>query len=59
MRKVKFTQASFEERLDQILTEFPVMDVSSDGTRFAETEPSADMNPLASCRTSTLSSRPS
>lgn len=27
MRKVKFTQASFEERLDQILTEFPVMDV--------------------------------
>ncbi|KPV76956.1 uncharacterized protein RHOBADRAFT_31374 [Rhodotorula graminis WP1] len=26
MRKVKFTQASFEERLDQILTEFPVMD---------------------------------
>lgn len=28
MRKVKFTQASFEERLDQILTEFPIMDVS-------------------------------
>ncbi|GAA5924882.1 putative GTPase NOG1 [Sporobolomyces koalae] len=26
MRKVKFTQASFEERLDQILTEFPIMD---------------------------------
>ncbi|GAA5998192.1 putative GTPase NOG1 [Rhodotorula paludigena] len=26
MRKVKFTQASFEERLDQILSEFPVMD---------------------------------
>lgn len=32
MRKVKFTQASFEERLDQILTEFPVMDVRR-GTR--------------------------
>ncbi|KAI5475012.1 nucleolar GTP-binding protein [Pseudohyphozyma bogoriensis] len=26
MRKVKFTQQAFEERLDQILTEFPVMD---------------------------------
>ena len=28
MRKVKFTQAAFEERLDAILTQFPVMDVS-------------------------------
>ncbi|KAK4703964.1 nucleolar GTP-binding protein, partial [Phenoliferia sp. Uapishka_3] len=26
MRKVKFTQAAFEERLDAILTQFPVMD---------------------------------
>jgi len=25
--EVKFTQQSFEERLDQILTEFPIMDV--------------------------------
>lgn len=27
MRKVKFTQQAFEERLEQILTEFPIMDV--------------------------------
>lgn len=26
--QVKFTQQSFEEKLDQILTDFPVMDVS-------------------------------
>lgn len=26
MRKVKFTQQAFEERLDQILTEFPIME---------------------------------
>lgn len=29
MRKVKFTQQAFEERLEQILTEFPIMDVST------------------------------
>ena len=28
MRKVKFTQDAFHERLDQILTEFPLLDVS-------------------------------
>lgn len=27
--QVKFTQAQFEERLDQILNDFPIMDVSS------------------------------
>jgi hypothetical protein len=27
MRKVKFTQDSFDEKLDAILTEFPVLDV--------------------------------
>jgi hypothetical protein len=29
MRKVKFTQGSFEEKLDAILTEFPMFDVRS------------------------------
>ncbi len=28
MRKVKFTQDSFDEKLSAILTEFPVLDVS-------------------------------
>jgi hypothetical protein len=28
MRKVKFTQDSFDEKLDAILTEFPILDVS-------------------------------
>jgi len=27
MRKVKFTQDSFEEKLNAILTEFPMLDV--------------------------------
>lgn len=27
MRKVKFTQDSFDEKLDAILTEFPMLDV--------------------------------
>jgi nucleolar GTP-binding protein len=27
MRKVKFTQDSFDEKLDAILTEFPILDV--------------------------------
>ena len=27
MRKVKFTQESFDEKLNAILTEFPVLDV--------------------------------
>lgn len=31
MRKVKFTQDSFDEKLGSILSEFPVLDV---GTRF-------------------------
>lgn len=29
MRKVKFTQDTFEEKLTAILTEFPVLDVSA------------------------------
>lgn len=28
MRKIKFTQQAFEERLDKILGDFPIMDVS-------------------------------
>lgn len=28
MRKVKFTQDSFEEKLEAILSEFPMLDVS-------------------------------
>lgn len=28
MRKVKFTQEAFDERLSQILSEFPILDVS-------------------------------
>lgn len=30
MRKVKFTQDSFDEKLDSILTEFPMMDVGKE-----------------------------
>lgn len=33
MRKIKFTQQAFEERLDKILTDFPIMDVSQICTR--------------------------
>jgi hypothetical protein len=29
MRKVKFTQDSFDEKLGAILTEFPILDVGS------------------------------
>lgn len=29
MRKVKFTQDSFDEKLEAILNEFPILDVSS------------------------------
>lgn len=29
MRKVKFTQDTFEEKLNAILTEFPMLDVRS------------------------------
>lgn len=28
MRKVKFTQDAFDEKLEAILTEFPILDVS-------------------------------
>ena len=31
MRKVKFTQEAFDERLSQILSEFPILDVSFPG----------------------------
>ena len=32
MRKVKFTQDSFDEKLGAILEEFPIIDVSLPGT---------------------------
>lgn len=35
MRKVKFTQDSFDEKLGAILTEFPILDVST-GRRLLE-----------------------
>ena len=34
MRKVKFTQDSFNEKLDAILTEFPILDVCAMSTTF-------------------------
>jgi len=33
MRKVKFTQDSFDEKLNAILTEFPVLDVRRQSCR--------------------------
>lgn len=53
MRKVKFTQDTFDEKLGRIISEFPILDVS--GCRSQEENP-ADSDTV---RTYTLSSPPS
>ena len=46
MRKVKFTQDSFDEKLDAILTEFPILDVSHLYHSQRPPNPKQDLHPF-------------